>query len=328
MMRLRVPQDISVVKDISEVYPDQRGVVLYIRDRYGFRGKYPDPKSIDLLTIGGSTTAQENIGEEDTWQNILAAEFAKDGKRIYIANAGVDGHTTYSQIRSFKLWFPHVPGLKPRYIMTYLGMNDVYLFPGLYRDQLSESFSWIGYVKRKSALYLLYRHFRTWLIQWSDIISRRRFEKYSQVHFEWSGPIQLTKDDEKKVEANKKSYERKLRMLVKKIKEWGAIPILVTQKEETYKIVDGKIQGFRYVEPDGGVQFNDLTDQMMMTLNEVTLRVCKEMEGICIDLAKELDFEKTDFYDSTHTTPSGSRKIGDYLYEKLKPHLVLGAIKD
>ena len=36
-----------------------------------------------------------------------------------------------------------------------------------------------------------------------------------------------------------------------------------------------------------------------------------------IDLAGELDFEDSDFYDSYHNTPQGAAKIGRYLYQKM-----------
>ena len=37
-----------------------------------------------------------------------------------------------------------------------------------------------------------------------------------------------------------------------------------------------------------------------------------------IDLAKSVVLDKKDFYDEFHTTPSGSKKIAEYLYPKLK----------
>ena len=52
--------------------------------------------------------------------------------------------------------------------------------------------------------------------------------------------------------------------------------------------------------------------------NETTLAVCRDLAVLCLDLARELDFDREDFYDHIHTTPSGSRKIGDYLYDRLK----------
>ena len=41
--------------------------------------------------------------------------------------------------------------------------------------------------------------------------------------------------------------------------------------------------------------------------------------AIYIDLDSELKFNlKNDFYDSNHHTPSGAKKVGEYLFNKLK----------
>ena len=47
-------------------------------------------------------------------------------------------------------------------------------------------------------------------------------------------------------------------------------------------------------------------------------KICDKNGAIFIDLDYELDFDlEKDFYDSCHHTPSGSKKIGEYLYSKL-----------
>lgn len=45
---------------------------------------------------------------------------------------------------------------------------------------------------------------------------------------------------------------------------------------------------------------------------------CRKANAICIDLMAELDFDlAADFYDSMHTTASGSRRIGIYFHDRL-----------
>jgi hypothetical protein len=51
----------------------------------------------------------------------------------------------------------------------------------------------------------------------------------------------------------------------------------------------------------------------MQGYNAELLAFCREVDAICIDLAGELVFDLQDFYDAIHTTPSGSRKIGEFL---------------
>jgi hypothetical protein len=67
---------------------------------------------------------------------------------------------------------------------------------------------------------------------------------------------------------------------------------------------DGVLSGSRYAD--------------QMAINRRTMKVCRALEAICIDLAGELFFGENDTYDLFHTTPRASRRIGVYLYEKLK----------
>ena len=47
-------------------------------------------------------------------------------------------------------------------------------------------------------------------------------------------------------------------------------------------------------------------------------KICNENKAIYIDLNGELKFDLlNDFYDSAHNTPSGAKKIDDFLYQKL-----------
>jgi hypothetical protein len=68
-----------------------------------------------------------------------------------------------------------------------------------------------------------------------------------------------------------------------------------------------------------GLKINGM-DQciMMQLLNKRTLDFCRSNQGICIDLAGELEFDDTDFYDFYHNTPRGAEKIGQYLNQKLE----------
>ena len=49
--------------------------------------------------------------------------------------------------------------------------------------------------------------------------------------------------------------------------------------------------------------------------------VCQKLNAICIDLAEKLRLDADDYYDSIHTTPSGSAKIGRFLFQILKPYI-------
>ena len=64
----------------------------------------------------------------------------------------------------------------------------------------------------------------------------------------------------------------------------------------------------------GGIVFAELS-----LYNAELLKFCAEVKAHCVDLAGELRFGPGDYYDSVHTTPQGSRKIGSFLAAKLAP---------
>lgn len=100
--------------------------IHHTRDQYGLRGQstFNQPEKIDILTVGGSTTFQKFIDDSDTWQEHLEAKLKASGKKLTVSNAGINGHSTHAHIRSFDLWFSTIEGLKPSYILFYIGVND------------------------------------------------------------------------------------------------------------------------------------------------------------------------------------------------------------
>jgi len=109
--------------DTSELYAGG-GVIVYSRDDNGFRGDYGAASDIDVLVLGGSTTDELYTGDADTWTARLGRRFADAGTPLTFANAAVSGQSVRGHNRAFEVWFPRVDGLKPRYVLAYIGYND------------------------------------------------------------------------------------------------------------------------------------------------------------------------------------------------------------
>ena len=124
--RLNLIKDDVRLYEVTHLYNAPRPVIQYSRDKYGLRGAYGRPDNIDILTVGGSTTDQRFIPDGETWQDVLQDRFAQTGVTVVIANAGVQGQSTYGHIKNFKWWFPLIPDLTPDYILFYVGLNDFY----------------------------------------------------------------------------------------------------------------------------------------------------------------------------------------------------------
>lgn len=123
---LKLPRNTVRYFDVSTMYPGG-SIVVYRRDRHGLRGAHDDPSRIDILAIGGSTTNELYISEGETWPDRLAENFRRAGRPLTVVNAGVDGQSTVGPIRNFDIWFPLIPNLKARYILAYVGINDMAL---------------------------------------------------------------------------------------------------------------------------------------------------------------------------------------------------------
>lgn len=138
------------------------GITEYLRDEHGLRGKYPGPSQIDILTMGGSTTNEILIDEGKTWSDRLGQEFADAGRPMVVVNAGVDGQSTVGHLKVFDLWFPKIPNFRPRYILAYIGINDLsHLLadrpPNKWEVMVEQNKTIKQYLKNNSALYGLYR---------------------------------------------------------------------------------------------------------------------------------------------------------------------------
>ena len=105
--------------------------VIYNRDKYGFRDRYKDLKNIDVLVLGGSTTDERWLKDEDTWINQLEKKLEKFNKKdIDIVNSGIDGQSTFGHVWNFNNWYKKLNTLSPKYIIFYIGINDqLYLSP-------------------------------------------------------------------------------------------------------------------------------------------------------------------------------------------------------
>ncbi len=148
--------------NLNGLYNSPNDPIVYKRDEYGLRGRYNKVNEINLLTVGGSTTDQRYISEGQTWQDILQNTYESEGINVAIANAGIDGQTTYGHIKNFEYWFPSLPGLHPKYILFYVGLNDFHINEGYGFDRLKTNSedSFMPLIRKNSSIYRLLRTIR------------------------------------------------------------------------------------------------------------------------------------------------------------------------
>jgi hypothetical protein len=314
--QLHIPKLVHRIYDSSGLYPGG-GMVEYKRDRYGFRGLYPDVANIDVLAIGGSTTDQRYIDEGKTWQDILRRNFARFGCNLSVVNAGVDGQSTYGHIKNFHWWFPYVPKLRVRYFLFYVGLNDFYKEEGDEYDLLMgpSAPTLKTAVQEKSALYYLYRTLRG--IYLAEFVHKIGHHSLDREALSWTTTPKL-RDHRELMRGRLDSYKRRLLILSELVRKWQATPIFVTQPSGRYRVRGGQVYGMAEEFSYEGVSVNGVDYYYMLReFNRTTVEVGRSVGAVAIDLAGELEFADDDFYDESHNTPQGTAKIGDYLYRKL-----------
>lgn len=321
---LVIPKNFTRDFNVDSLYGGGR--ILYKRDEHGLRGRYRSPSEIDILTIGGSTTNEIFVDEDSTWSAVIAREFRDAGRPVTVVNAGVDGQSTVGNIKNFELWFPMIPGLKARYVLALLGINDAAVaasgddyFAGPYRPSKQDRMFDLlrptkQYLINNSALYALFRNVRG-MIRARDAKLIHTSKGYNGS--DWRAPARLP-DIERAADNIKRGldlYEWRLRELTRCIRAFGAEPIYVTQHRPSYRVRDGRV--LVHAGADGMAELAEY--EMLMATNRRTMEVCRDVKAICIDLASELFFTDGDHYDIVHTSPEGSEKIGKYLFGKLRP---------
>lgn len=315
---MTIPRNVTWTFDATQLY-DKGGLVTYHRDDHGLRGQYPSPDKITILTIGGSTTDQRYIDDHDTWQNKLVENFAQAGKKIYIANAGVDGQSTRGHLYSFDIWFPLIPDLAPQYILAYIGVNDLHIeLKEEFDTMKSNSFKYQIYhtIRNNSILFRAFSIIKGILqANQSKIIHGTSQESVRQWAFPEKDPdlLSLEKANQKRLMA----YEQRVRKLISKIRALGAKAIITTQNRADYHMRNGRPLGS--VDQNGTVTLG--LYGMQTLFNQRAMKACQDMQAICLDAGSDLELSEEDFYDSIHNTPSGANKLAQYLFKKLEPRI-------
>ena len=291
-------------------------MITYTRDGNGLRGAYADPSGIDVLTMGGSTTNQLYIDDKETWQARLADRFPRAGNPKVIVDASIDGQSTRGHIAVFERWFPLIPGLRARFVLAYVGINDMHVDDAAQWDAMESP----DLSRRFRQVLLNYSAFYG-LFQTARGVLRARQAKLihgasPHTGVPWVRAHAVDAADPRAAELASRldAYRARLGVLMGKIRRFGARPVIVTQPLAGYRIRDGWVWGVRG--KDGSVSAEGY--HKITAFNQAAMTVCRAEGAVCIDLGRELLFGDGDFYDRLHNTPRGAAKIGRYLYEKLK----------
>ena len=316
--RLNLLKDRVYKHDVSGLYQTARPLITYTRDRHGLRGAYGSPENIRILTVGGSTTDQRHIRDGETWQDVLQQKFSKAGLHAAVANAGVDGQSSFGHVANFKWWFPDIPGLAPEFILYYVGINDYHKDAADRFDRYvaeGESPTIGERIRDNSAIWHLLKTlqgtYKAMVVQ-RLAHKRVRFDELTWVR----EPLQR---DYEFVAPRLDAYAVRLRLLADLTRQSGAIPVFVTQPSRHYRAVPGGVEGQADENLYDGRRINGVDfRRVMQKFDGVMKSVAAGKGAVYVDLASRTEWTDADFYDLVHMTPQGAEKVGAFLYEALK----------
>tara|TARA_B100000787_G_scaffold125838_1_gene95067 strand:- start:323 stop:1348 length:1026 start_codon:yes stop_codon:yes gene_type:complete len=276
----------------------------FFRNSLAFRNYEVEAKDIDVIFNGGSTTVQSYLPYEQTIVGLLNKSL--EDKNIIIANAGLEGKSTYGYLCDFKNWFSKIEDLNPKYYIFYTGYNDIWNSSNIVGQKYCEGVTARQTKKHQLIDYLVNNSF---LISSGLKLKNKYFEQKVTFNantygsFYNQGSISYTAYEEaKKLNIKFKNpdptrvprYKRNLESLKKIIVAKRITPIFITQV-------------------DSLGNYNPVIRQ----INDITKNFAEDNNFIIIKLDEEINLKTSDFYDDVHTNKIGSEKVANFIYNKI-----------
>lgn len=297
---------LSSERNINRVYKfdfnNHKGQSLYIRDNLGFRiaKNSINPKDIDIVFAGGSTTNQKFLNYDETIVGILDDKI----KKYKFVNSGIDGMSIIGHINSFDFWYNKIENFNPSYFIFYIGVNDQFLFSENKKDRNVDKLT-EGSKKAKIREYLesnsfFYKQFRilksTLYLKFGFNKGVNQVNKKTVVYHERDNDEFISYDNfsNKDIDVKKKEfYESLLEKLTNRVTEKKSKIIYLTQ-----------------------ISGNGMNNNLFLIASTI-MKHCEKFQLICFNLAKEANLNYDDFYDGLHLNRDGSKKASNYIYNKL-----------
>ncbi len=297
--------------------------IIHTKNSLGFRGEEPPDNFSDFLTIiavGGSTTEGFIVSDGKTWIDILGKYLETSFNRVWINNAGLDGHSTFGHL---VLMEDYLAKIRPKIVLFLVGGNEIMLekYNEIEQRNLSEfsARSPMGLFRqltyRSELLHLLlyvYRHLHTPLY-------------HANVDLTKLGTLEVP---EEKILLLKQTisakyladYEHRIMQLIAISRANSIEPVFITQPALFGNALDD-VTGVDLgkIEVD---ETNGQTEWEMLELYNDVLRHVGERQGVLvIDLAGKMPKSSIYFCDLYHFNNEGSEKVAEIIYNDLSPFL-------
>lgn len=308
--------------------------IVRTRNSLGFRGPEPPDdmnQRLTVIAVGGSTTECAYLSDGKTWPDRLQSRLAESFDKLWVNNAGLDGHSTHGHRI---LLDSHIAPARPKVVLYLVGINELRNDRGIGFDgQLPTS-----HVRRMAPDDLLTALAeRSAIASLIDNLTRHRRSQQLGLTHGWMLHQQLGADPQqlepREVSPQARAeriaehseqflppYRTRLRGLVEATRDHGIEPVLITQPALYGPGVDPArrldLARLPVRDIDG-----ELAWQVLELYNDVTRQVAAELQAPLIDLARQMPKSTEFFYDHHHFNNRGADRVSQIVARELTPHL-------
>ena len=330
--RISLPMNCRTVfsnHSFSKIDPE----VIQTRNSLGFRGKDPPAdftEHLTVITVGGSTTECFYLSDDRTWPARLEVMLAENIPRVWINNAGLDGHSTHGHLH---LLDQYITSLRPQIVLFLIGLNDIGNQGPLAFDKQLERTSEQGrniveksyfFVLQNSAVLSLLDNFRRYRKAARAGLVHRNVSHH-QLILDASNTPEMSDDEWSQLRDQHRTeylprYEQRVRQLVETCRSHNITAVLVTQPALYGPALDDVTQVDL-----GRVNVNGMSGhtrwKLLELYNDVTRKVASEQELLLIDLAVKMPKSSRYYYDYHHFTNDGADVVADLIHAELAAFL-------
>jgi hypothetical protein len=307
----------------NKINPKLDTLIVNTRNSLGFRGPERPANCENLLsiiTVGGSTTECHFLSDDKTWPHHLEQILADSLDGVWVNNAGLDGHSTFGhQV----LLNDHLVKIKPKVILFYIGINEVENDKPSYHDQLNFKgtyFSLKQFIFSNSeVLNLALNLSRGWRAQ------HMHNTTHAMLDLRKGNELILTEKEISDRLAAQQEYlagsGKRIEALIDTCRKYSIHPVFLTQPilmgEGADSTTGVNLENFKLNENLNG----KLIWEMLKLYNENTRAICAKKQVPVIDIASQFPKNSIYFYDNSHYTNEGARKLAELVAAGLLPLL-------
>ena len=296
--------------------------IVFSKNSLGFRGEEP-PRDFDrhltVLAVGGSTTECLYLSDGTSWPERLGPELSPYFDRLWVNNAGLDGHSTFGHLL---LLDQIVLRLRPKVLLFLIGLNDVSRELPTGREVATSRAPLAHRVARHSAIVANALDLRRHLEARELALGYREVDLPRTPQMEADRP-RAQAVLERHRERSLPGYRSRVRELVRLSRAHGIEPVLLTQPA-LYGGDRDDVTGvsLRWIEVDPKQRIHGgLAWRILEEYNDVVREVGAAEGALVVDLARELPKSSRLFYDFVHFADEGARQVAEITAHALCPML-------